>query len=164
MLFADMGAGEYAPVAIEHQLADHQAIGEGVGSIEPSTKASLLQRDMIRPGLLPRDPSPSARLPTLPTPPKPPRGGQPMPTFPLPTAPPIPVAPPQAMPPPQIPGLTTAPPPMPPLHPYHMPPQVQPVAPPQLLPTIEKTSSNVKWAVIGGLAALGVIGILVVLR
>jgi hypothetical protein len=146
------------------------------------TRTSLIDTSPVKPTRSYTQPLPTAPLPAphpLPQPPPPLPGRQPMPmpTTPIPTPPPGPVAQ------PPIPGVTggqhiwpntLCPEGMrmvdagtksercvPKEYPGSMPP---PQPPAQLLPSPEKISSNVKWAVIGGVVVIGAIGLAMFLR
>jgi hypothetical protein len=175
MIFAEMGAGNYAPVQVDHHFAGPQTIGDGPGAILADASSRFVQREQTfgfgretatsAEGGLPPSPyrthEPMPATTEAPLPPKPPRqfpGNVQLPDMSqlYPEPPSLPVGP------PRVPGA--APPVLPPPVPGTSVPAPAYTPPATFLPGLEKTSSNVKWAVIGGIAAIGIIGALVILR
>jgi len=192
MIFADYGNGHYASVLENHTFAGHMTLGEDRTReiVDEPARPAEPTRQLLPTQLEPLPPAPlsptrtsslitsqggtynTARtLPGVPTQTLP----VPIPTDPVtrPTVPrdpapvpgvaPDPVLSPNVLKPPRT---TTTPPPvsteLPPIGPEAM--WVPPATPPALLPDLPKTSSNVKWAVIGGVVILSALGIAMFLR
>lgn len=199
MIFAETGIGQYEPVVEKHEYLPHQSIGDGIGTISPTTRSSMLperlperlpvqlapviydprERTTISPAP-PTSPTPSSLIQTgsvIPTRTSvsPTRlgpavvPGQPVaPSIPI----PAPSEPPRLAPTTQVPPAPPAPVPVPPVPGIIPSPGIPRPAPrtpdptlvtAALLPTLPD-ASNVKWAIIGGVAVLGLLGALVILR
>jgi hypothetical protein len=181
MIFADMGAGRYAPVTLNHHFAADQMLGADLApptstrpvtrqllpaQLDPippdpyaPTRTSLIQYSPIQPT---QNVAPLSPLTSYPKPPRPIPGATPMPipTTPYPTAPGFPVAQ------PPVPGVAPSPGLPSPI--LYVPPGAYVPVPmqPAFAPwdQIKQAGSNTKWIVLGGLGILGVIGLIVVLR